>query len=273
LNWAGSGLADVGMKVANRLWAEGCYADLIPSSEIAAGHLKLAQDGSIQYGSQRYTAAVLYHPEYERPVTARFFRKAAKANRTALFRVGEWSRDFDGNPFAALEELPPQMKALDADAAAQAAIGVVRLRGMALQTPCTPRQLGFPGSMMPKPSGECRLLDGTVILASGEHDVMGDPVQKTINVRGQEIAFDAVGIGAVRLDREGRVEAIAAGGLKRFAARSLVIALPERADLALWRADGGRWRGVLQGAAGAVPDELTRITTNWTRLRVPQPLE
>ena len=31
--------------------------------------------------------------------------------------------------------------------------------------------------MMPKPSGWCRLLDGTVILASGEKDVMGDPIQ------------------------------------------------------------------------------------------------
>ncbi len=98
LNWAGPGLADVGMEVANRLWQEGYYADLIPSSEIAVGNLKLARDGSIQYGPQRYAAAVFYHPQYERPIVAQFLRKAAKANKTALFRVGEWTRDFEGNP-------------------------------------------------------------------------------------------------------------------------------------------------------------------------------
>lgn len=57
--WSGKGFADVGLDVSNGLWAEGFYADLIPSSEIALGNLKLAEDGSLQYGPQRYTAAVL----------------------------------------------------------------------------------------------------------------------------------------------------------------------------------------------------------------------
>ncbi|MEI7902108.1 MAG: hypothetical protein WCK89_17785, partial [bacterium] len=70
---------------------------------------------------------------------------------------------------------------------------------------------------MPKPSGQCRLLDGTIILASGEKDVLGDPIQKTLNVDGHEVAFDAVGVAAVRLDKDGKLEALAAGGLKRFA--------------------------------------------------------
>lgn len=273
LNWAGSGLADVGMKVANQLWAEGVYADLIPSSEIAAGNLKLARDGTLQYGPQRYVAAVLYHPEYERPIVAEFFRNAARKNRTALFRVGDWTRDFEGNPFEAAKRLPPQMKTLDAEAAVAAAIATVRSRGIALQTMCTQRQLGFPGSMMPKPSGECRLLDGAVILASGEHDVMGDPIQKTILVKGQNVRFDAVGVAAVRLDSRGRVEAMAGGGLKSFAAGALTIDLDERADVVLWRNPQGQWQGVLQGWAGATPTELTRITTNWTRLRVPEPMD
>ena len=65
--------------------------------------------------------------------------------------------------------------------------------------------------MMPKPSGQCRLLDGTVILASGEKDVMGDPIHKAIKVDGHEVTFDAVGVAAVRLDRQGQVVALAAG--------------------------------------------------------------
>ncbi len=34
LNWAGPGFADVGLKVTDKLWKAGLYADLIPSSEI-----------------------------------------------------------------------------------------------------------------------------------------------------------------------------------------------------------------------------------------------
>ncbi len=114
---------------------------------------------------------------------------------------------------------------------------------------------------MPNPTGESHLLDGTVILASGMHDVMGDPIQKTVNVCGQEITFDAVGIAAVRLDGRGHVEAIAAGGLKRVATQALTIDLPDRADLALWRDARGRWRGVLQGSTGVIPSGLLSLTT------------
>jgi len=273
LNWAGAGLADVGMTVANALWAAGYYADLIPSSEVAAGNLKLAKDGTLQYGPQHYAVAVLYHPEYERPAVARFFRKAAVRGKTTLFRVGDWSLDFEGHPFDAATELPAQMKALTAAAAAQEAIAALRSKGLAPQTTCTLRGSYFTSSMMPKASGECHLLDGTVILASGEKDVMGDPIQKTIMVSGRELTFDAVGIAAVRLDRLGRVEALAAGGLKKFMSRDLRLELAERADLAFWRDQRGQWQGVLQGHSGPTPGVLTHITTNWTRLRVPEPMD
>jgi hypothetical protein len=66
LNWAGPGVADTGLAVTDRLWAEGFYADLIPSSEIAAGALVVGEDGRVQYGAQRYDAVVLYQPQFER---------------------------------------------------------------------------------------------------------------------------------------------------------------------------------------------------------------
>ena len=76
----------------------------------------------------------------------------------------------------------------------------------------------------------------------------------------------------MRLDRSGRVEALAAGGVKKFVSHDLPLELAARADLALWRDSRGQWQGVLQGYTGAVPGELTRVTTNWTRLRFPEPL-
>lgn len=65
LNWAGPGLADAGLAVIDRLWAEGFYADLIPSSEIAAGALVVGADGRVQYGAQRCDAVVLYQPQFD----------------------------------------------------------------------------------------------------------------------------------------------------------------------------------------------------------------
>ena len=274
INWSGPGFADTGLAISDGLWAEGFYADLIPSSEIASGNLKLADDGSIQYGPQRYAAAVLYHPQCERPGVAEFFCRATAGGKTALFRVGDWTTDFDGRAFDANTVLTPQMKAVDAVAAVQQCIVRLKEAGVAPQTTCTMRGAtggtkGFPASMMPKPSGQCRLLDGTVILASGEKDVLGDPIARTFSVKGIPVTFDAVGVAAVRLDKAGKVEAMAAGGLKNFKAGDMTIEMTVRADVALWRDSKGEWQGVLLGYDGLVPDALARITKNWNRLRFP----
>jgi hypothetical protein len=274
LNWSGKGFADVGLEVSNGLWAEGFYADLIPSSEIALGNLKLAEDGSLQYGPQRYAAAVLYHPQFERLAVAEFFRKAAARGKTALFRVGDWTMDFEGRPLDAAAALPPPMKPVASAAAVRQIIALLKASGIEPQTPCTMRgAAGFPASMMPKPSGQCRLLDGTVIVASGEKDVLGDPIQKTIKVNGHAVTFDAVGVAAVRLNKAGKVEAMAAGGLKLFKAGDMTIELPDRADLALWRDAKGHWHGVLQDWTGPNPAVLSSITSDWLRLAVPKPFQ
>ena len=236
LNWSGRGFADVGMDVSNGLWKEGFYVDLIPSSEIALGNLKLTNDGSLQYGPQRYAAVVLYHPQFERPAVAEFFRRAAAGGKTALFRVGEWTMDFEGHSLDAAAALPPAMKSIAAASAAEQVIAHLKTLGIEPQTSCTMRGVaGFPASMMPKPSGQCRLLDGTVIVASGEKDVLGDPIQTTIQVNGQAVTFDAVGVAAVRLSKTGQVEALVGGGLKLFRAGDMTVEMPERADVALWR--------------------------------------
>jgi len=201
---------------------------------------------------------------------AEFFRKAAAGGKTALFRVGDWTVDFEGKPVGAAAGFPPSVKPVSAAAAARGIIDHLKASGIEPQTPCTMRGLGgFPASMMPRPSGQCRLLDGTVILASGEKDVMGDPIRKTVKAGGQDVVFDAVGIAAVRLDKQGKVEALAAGGLKAFKSADMTIELPERVDVALWRDSAGQWRGVLQGRDAPVPDALARITPKWTRLRWP----
>jgi hypothetical protein len=76
-------------------------------------------------------------------------------------------------------------------------------------------------------------------------------------------------MAAVRFAKQGMVEAMAAGGLKRFRTDEMTVDLPERADVALWHDSKGEWQGVLLGHDGPVPDSLARITPNWHRLKTP----
>ena len=99
---------NVGMEIAENLWREGFPADLIPSSEIENKSLYIDEEGWICYGPQRYAAVVLYHPEFEKSSTAVFFNKAAKGP-TILFRIGDWTQEFNGQAFDGNTALPESM--------------------------------------------------------------------------------------------------------------------------------------------------------------------
>jgi hypothetical protein len=256
LNWAGASYADAGDGLAQAFWDTGFYADLIPASEIGSSALRVDDDGYVRYGNQKYAAVVLYHPEFERAGTGAFFRKAAKG-KTALYRLGDWTRDFEGVPFDGKAALPSEMGQLaNAGDGVKQVTDVLRERGIAPHTP-------------PGRSGQCRLIDGTVILTAGEKDVAGDPINKSFEVAGHNVTVDAIGVAAVRLAPDGSLEAMAAGGLKSFTVVKLKIELPERIDMALWKDDKASWHGVLQNHAGPVPKDLAALTGDWKRLAVP----
>lgn len=277
MNWAGPAFDDVGMELTDAFWRAGYYADLIPTSELRDKALRVDADGNIWFGQQRYAAVVLYHPEFENATTAGFFQKAAKG-KTIIYRIGDWTKNFDAKAFDGNAALPSRMKvARDINACAEAVLAELRQAGVETQTCATvtlPRwgSLGRTSAALPS-SGNCRLVDGTVILASGQNDVRGDPIQKSIKVNGHDVAIDAVGVAAVRLDKGGKLEALAAGALTSFRCGGLAIELPERVDVALWRDAEGKWHGVLQDFSGPVPAVLLAFTHDWLRLRVPQPLE
>ena len=108
MNWAGNYYNDSGVNLANMFWKEGYPADLIPDSEIENNSLHIDENGWICYGKQRYSAVILYHPQYGSPQTAEFFKKAAKG-RTLLCYTEEWTRDFNGRPFDSAHTLPQSM--------------------------------------------------------------------------------------------------------------------------------------------------------------------
>jgi hypothetical protein len=274
MNWAGPHYDDVGLKLACALWNAGFPADLIPTSEIANGSLKIAADGSIQYGPQRYAAAVLYHPEFEGSSTADFLLRASQGGKP-IYRVGDWTTDFGGKPFDAREALA-SVKILTDDPSAGSAEIVRYLKSIGVKQ--QPRAVPIPDAVWgPQPAsppteGCCRLIDGTVIAAAGTRNVDGDPIVETLNVDGHDISVDAVGVIAVRLSKSGHLQALAAGGLRSFRLGKMRIELDERVDLALWRDSRGRMHGVIQGWSGPIPSPLAAIAADWQKLDLPAQL-
>jgi hypothetical protein len=281
MNWAGPFFNDVGMELVDRLWKEGYAADLIPTSEIENGSLRIDDKGRICYGDQKYAAAVLYHPEFERKDTAQFFQKASRGE-TALFRVGKWTRDFEGQPVDGENLFPKSMAdSGDIDSVQASMLAALGKKQIPKQTPATAvldntffQLRDFESkSCAPPTTGFSRLIDGTVIHVAGTNRVSGDPIVAEMKIRNQTVSIDAAGVAAIRLNDRGRLEALAAGGLRHFKLGNFEISLKEPADFALWADGEGEWQGVLQNAGGPIPEQLLKITKRWTRIRIPTPAE
>ncbi len=274
LNWSGPNYNDVGMKAADNFWQEGYPADLIPSSEIDNKNLYIDNDGWICYGTQRYSAVVLYNPEFEKPSTAAFFNDAQNGS-TKLFRIGNWRYNFNGDIFDGESVFPESMsKFLDVKSLVSDIVKYLRGQKVIQQTPATSTLKGFNNiSSSPPTTGFSRLTDGTIIHIAGTNNVSGDPIKSSFKIGNYNVIFDAIGVAAVRLSDNGSVEALAAGGLSYFKAGRIEIRLDQPIDIALWRDDKGKWKGAIQGWDDAIPDELINITNNWVRLDVPAPLK
>ncbi len=280
MNWAGKNFEDVGVSLADICWRSGYYADLIPSSEINEKSLRIDDKGFVWFGKQKYAAVILYQPEFENKSTAEFFRKAEKSG-SMLYRVGSWTKDFNAKPFNAKTVLPKRMKTF-ADYKTCSETLMADLNNNykpLLQMPVTDTMpskdmLGrsFNPSFAPSEQGTTRLTDGTVILLSGKENVAGDTIIKTITIKGVDVSFDVIGVGGVRLSKDGNIEAMVGGGLKSFKAGSFSIQLSQRVDVVLLK-EKGMWQGYVQGLVGKIPDELKTITNNWKRIALPEMLD
>ena len=270
MNWAGPSYNSTGMDIADALWQKGYPADLIPSSEIENNNLSIDQQGYINYGSQRYAALVLYHPEFSRIALGDFIQKAGKG-KTALFRIGNWTQDFDGNPIDGGTVLPKSMALFSSGEQVVSAIyQALRDKQIEPVTPAASTLEGFDSkSASPSTEGYCRLIDGTVIHIAGTGNIAGDPIQKTFSMQGHTITIDAVGVAAIRLSKDGKVEALAAGSLKYVKIDDFELSLPIPIDLAFGKDKNGTFHGVVQDYKGAIPDPLLKLTRDWRHLASP----
>ncbi|MCK3683466.1 hypothetical protein [Maribellus sp. YY47] len=270
MNWAGPYAEDLGMTLINRLWSEGIPADLIPTSEIENESMQIDEDGWITYGSQRYAAVVLYHPEFEKNSTSTFFQEAS-TGQTNLFRIGNWTRDFNGQLFDGNAALPSTMKISEnIEDLIKKVQKILKKQKIELQTPASRLLSGFGyASNTPPTQGFCRLIDGTLIQVAAINHPSGDPIESKMKVGKYEVVFNALGVAAVRLDDNGQLEALAAGGLTFFKTGNLSIRLDKPVDLAIWTNDKGELEGVIQGEVEDVPQALLDITQNWTYINSP----
>jgi len=273
MNWTGPSFENLGMKLVDSLWSMGIPTDLIPTSEIENGSLLVDEKGWIHYGKQRYTVVILYNPEFEKLHIATFFNKAANG-QTSLLRIGNWTRDFNGNSFNGNAALPHKM--VVADKIETAIVKISKILNKEKYIPQTPtsRILNKDGntSNIHPVKGFCRLIDGTLIQVAGENCIAGDTIDSKMKIGNYNVTFNAIGVAAVRLDEKGNVKTLAAGGLKLFYTRNFSIQLKKRVDIALWKKDNGEFEGVIQGYEGDIPQQLLNITKNWTRLNIPKPL-
>lgn len=267
VNWAGPYYDDCGADIVLGIWQTGFPVDLIPTSEIANGSLKISADGHVQYGSQQYRAAVLVNPEFEDVSTSDFFREV-NPDKTAMFRLGEWTRDFNGEDIDGAALLPIKMvRFSNAESIIKSVTEYLQIIGEPEQAPI----YGEAATALPGLSGSCRLTDGTWIYVSAEENLLGDSINGVFQFEGQTVKADAVGLLAVRFDPKGNLEALAAGGLRTFECSGLSIDLDGSADVALWRDDRKKWHGALQGNGTSIPAVLDEITGEWILLSVPPP--
>ena len=273
MNWTGSSYNQVGLNAASALSAQGYPVDLFPSTLVNTSSLKIDDEGYVCLGAQRYRAVVLYEPEFGSVKELAFFTRAA-AGKSALFMVGEWTRDQEARPLDAQAKLGAKVKSCkDEQSCVQMLKQYLETTGVPRVTGWTERskKWGQPGKewcSAPPRTGHTLLTDGTYVRIAGSKDSAGDSIKDTFSCQGHLVTVDAVGVVAIRFSEDGQLLAFAAGGLRSFKTDGLELILPERADLAFERGSDGRVHGVLQGLAGEVPDALKTITDDWQRLNV-----
>ncbi|MGA3325763.1 MAG: hypothetical protein ABSF45_14925 [Terriglobia bacterium] len=266
LNWEGPHFGDLGEGFATELWKTfGVRADIIPSSEIASGALKLDGNRWLTYGAQRYRALVFLNRDFEGPETFDFLRRVAQS-QTQAFVDDETRRAPDGSVRSKEEVIPGA--GLNPTPAVVAEF---------LQNWHSPRN--------PSPRDLVRLTDGTSLLLRGEKDPAGDRIDETffVDCRGGlvQVSAGATGVVGIRLGPDGDLQALAASELRYVRIEMITtsgepipkfhLELHAPLDMALWQDAHGKWRGVIQGDS-ETPQELLRRTRDWVRMDLIPPI-
>lgn len=233
MNWLDPAYRDDALGLAHGLGERGWYVDAYPSSELAAGTFTVDDDGFLRVRGQRYAALVLYRlGEGDAADLAKVV--GARPLKTRLF-TWDSPETAGAAHLASDRDIEPVVRALEQTGAIrQPPLSAVGLHGKGLDR-------------LPDPDGSAMFADGTVVRVRGASpDQRGDVLDgfaQPLEIGGQKVFFAAEGVFAARLGKDGNLEALAAGGLRRVEAPGLSLALDNPEDVALVRRDG-RWQGL-----------------------------
>lgn len=251
-NWADAAYKDWGRETVHALGAEGIYADTYPSTVSSA--FTVDQDGRLRVGQQVYAAVWLNHLD---EADAEAWRSLLRGKRVVTPVYVTDSPEIEVAVSVGGDGVKETLS--------------VALKDSVRQTPLASGLFSGSRNRLPDPDGVVTMIDGTHVRIKGFCPaVRGDALKGTMVVSGVEVAFEAEGVMAVHVDGSGRLDRLAAGGLRRISAGDFALALDKPVDVALVRLDDG-WRGLWQtdDAGEPLPDALARLSGHWTRLILP----
>ncbi len=183
--------------LARALWNRGFRCDLVPTTEIENGALTADPDGAPRLGTQRYRAVIVVRPEFGDASLLDFLGRVSVPRRL----YGSWERKADGRPLSRKER--DRLARIGGDPYLPLPIIVMKwLNRQGIRENAVPC-----GSI---------LQDGMHVVASAGDRARGWPVMLDAEIRERRVEMEAEDILAIRLDGRGRIDALAAGSLRRL---------------------------------------------------------
>ena len=167
------------MEKANDMWKSGLFNALSTDDAIIDGRITLTDDGKFDYCGNKFEAMLFMAPEYSKPETVAFLKKAVDAG--AKIRViGTISKYFDGT---------------EADGGF--------LSGVTVDYDCDiAKELSLELNDI---AGGCRLTDGSVVMSSYDSVKTGKPHTARFSLNGDEYEVSYIGCFAMKKDGESLV--------------------------------------------------------------------
>lgn len=261
----------VGWELCDRFATQGYPADLIPVDEINSqdntGRARWSvEDGYLQYGKQKYQVVLLNGESEAEGSDYKALRKLAEGSKTEIVYIA------------------PGTSAEETAAVVEKIVGMLRSRGVVVQTPWVRDDYKFEieAETSSRPARKCvsRFIDGTILWIAAEESDFGDPIVLDNEVMALKngassspISVEANGVFAVRFDENGVLTACAASELKSLRVGELDVTFADEdiesdpVDVAMWRDADGKWKGVFQRSANDLPKALEGITSDWRYLQ------
>lgn len=209
-------------------WNAGYRGPFISSNLIDEGKVTVDEHGDLRYGGMTFHALVFIGPEYSKASTLKLLEAFVNGGGDLLLD-GIATRDFDGNDIH--DRFAKIATAARATTFNVEAMDRLRVPKLAIE-------------------GGALYQDGSVVLTDVDSMATSHPKDVSVAVNGHIFHAQYVGLLAIKSDGSGRIEKLAAGGLRSLECDGKpVVTVSSPSDLVLWRDVGGTYHGFIKGDA------------------------